>query len=128
MAEVKVKVNRTDGVSVEMAYDFGDNLDDALQRYGADVVFSQFVIGAKTAFRNKISALLNAQDKDELFKNSAEDVENAMSDWVPQVAGVRTSDGTAGAGKVSAFLNKLSDEDLAKFQADPKAFLAALLG
>lgn len=46
-------IKHQDGQSYTMGYDFGNDVEDAVSRYGADTVFSLFVVGAKTQARNK---------------------------------------------------------------------------
>ncbi len=51
--------------STTIEYDFGDSLDDAIEKCGADVVFSQFKANSKVALqsivRTKLKAGLNTE-------------------------------------------------------------------
>jgi hypothetical protein len=115
MANVQVTVSRKD-VKVSKTYDFGDTLAEMVAKYGDRVVASNAIIGMKTALRNKMSAVLNAQDKDENFINGEAEVLAAVANWVPQEAGTRAA-GTSKLESLAALLKAMSPEERAAFLA-----------
>ena len=65
------KIKGTDGkpVSVEIEYDFGDDLDDAVEKYGEDVVFDLYKAAASIRVQNVArTALLNKRSPEEAVK------------------------------------------------------------
>lgn len=96
---------------VSIVYDFGDDLDAASEKFGSDVVMSNFVskatITAQAAIRRFIEAGL-----------SDEEIQDKMSSWKPGVALDRTIDPVAAL--MGKFGNMSADEQaelLAKLQA-----------
>lgn len=65
------KIKGSDGkpVSISIEYDFGDNLEDAVEKYGEDVVFDLYQAAASIRVRNVArSALLNGKTPEEAVK------------------------------------------------------------
>lgn len=92
---------------VTIDYDFGDNLDDAVAKYGADAVFYNYVIGAKDSLRNKLGALIRHNE----VRVTADEARQQLADWTPGVGSVRASkDPVATASKE---LEKMSEEQIA---------------
>lgn len=82
--------------SAMITYDFGENLDDCADKFGAEVVFSNavrnFKIDAQAAMRRMLEA-----------GKSQEEIAEAMSTWKPGVRMERQIDITG------AFLSKWKD-------------------
>lgn len=107
---IKVAAPKVDR-AYEGLYDFGDNLDQAVEKFGAGVVFKGFVA------ENVIS--LQSVIRDALMKGKTEDeVEAIVAAWKPGATRTRVSDPIAAiTGKFAkmsqeekvAFLQKLSD-------------------
>lgn len=106
-----------DGVekSAQFNFDFGDNVQQAIEKFGADVVFSNFkrsaVITAQAAMRRGLEA-----------KKSEADIAAAMNNWKPGVALERTVD--AVKSLIDSFATKTKEEQeailadlMAKMQA-----------
>lgn len=76
--EIKATNPKTN-TSATIAYDFGEGVDDAVAKFGADVVFSNFVsastITAQGAIRRYLGKGL-----------SEEEIAQKMSEWKPGVA------------------------------------------
>ena len=64
--------------TVTVDYDFGKDLDEAVELFGADVVFSKFVAQVSTDLGNSLRRILNEE------KGEAECVE-FMAKWKPGV-------------------------------------------
>ena len=102
--EVKATKQNTDREVVAFV-DLGDSLDDATQKFGADVVFSNFQAQAKIKAQAIIRDMMTEGKKDE-------EIQAFMNTWKPGVARERNVDPTA------AFLGKfatMSPEDQNKF-------------
>jgi hypothetical protein len=89
MSEVKVgttsvKMNR----ELEVTFDFGDTLDEAVAKFGADVVYSNFKKSAVIALQAVVRREL---DKKEEAKSN-EEITAKVATWKPGVARVSTVD------------------------------------
>lgn len=94
-----------------IVYDFGDTLDEAVEKFGADVVLSGFVsksvITAQAAMRRLLESGL-----------SDEEIQEKMNSWRPGVAMERTVDPVAALmGKFGSMSPEEQAELLAKLQA-----------
>jgi len=73
MAKEKVSAtNPKVGRHVEVEYDFGDNLQDAVEKFGEDVVFSQFKQKCKVALQAVLRNWLAAGVSDEEIQNKVQ--------------------------------------------------------
>lgn len=84
MANIEIKATKDmkDGSPVRessIQYDFGENAADAIQRYGDDVVFSQFIAAAKITAQGAMRRMLEAG-------KTQEEITAKMADWKPGVA------------------------------------------
>ena len=81
------KINDVDKVAA-VAYDFGATLEESVEKFGSDVVFTNFkrtaVITAQAAIRRMLEG-----------GKSEEEIISAMSSWKPGVALERTVDPVA---------------------------------
>lgn len=117
-AKVKHQVTNEE---IEVRYDFGSDLQDAIAKFGDEVVFSNFCVGAKTALRNKLYSLTHDADKPENCV-TAEAAVQALADWKPGVAGSRSA--ADPLEKLAAkFASATQEEKLAKLEQ-----IKALLG
>jgi hypothetical protein len=113
MSEAKVitaKVPST-GRECSIAYDFGSNCDEAVEKFGDEAVFSAFVsksvITAQSAMRRFMEAGL-----------SDEEIQAKMDTWKPGVAMERTVDPVAALmGKFGSMTAEEQQELLSKLQA-----------
>jgi len=104
---IKAKNTET-GEVAEVEYDFGVDVDAAVDMFGGAVVHSGFVTAAKIAAQNRMRELMK-QGK------TPQEAEAALADWKPGVKQPR-----AGKDPVEAFL--------AKFGGMSDAERAAVLG
>ena len=101
------------GRELTVEYNFGDNLDQAVEMFGADAVFSSFKADAKVGLQAKVRGMLKAtEDDSEAAKYSDEDIISAIADWKP---GVKTRTAADPLAKLKALLEKLSPEQKAAF-------------
>lgn len=75
-------------VEAAILYDFGQNLDGAVEKFGADVVYSNFVRASKVTAQAAMRRLLETGA-------TQEDVQTKMEAWRPGVALERTVDPVA---------------------------------
>jgi len=94
---------------VTVAYNFGDNIADAIAKFGEDVVFAAFVADAKVGLQAAIRTKLRAKKEDESSYTDAEVIE-AASTWVP---GAKTRTAADPMAKLQALLGKLTPEQKA---------------
>lgn len=112
----KIKVSTTSvkmSRELEVEFDFGDNLDEAVSLYGAEVVYSNYKKSAVIALQALVRREL---DKKEDAKSDAEITAKAIA-WKPGVAKVSTVDAK------ETILKKVSKMS----EADRKALIEQLL-
>lgn len=102
---IEVTAKTQEGAEATVAYDFGANLDDAVDKYGAEVVFSLFRAQAKIQLQARMRAWMTAEPP--------KDVNAAAAMWKPGVVQDRTMDPLSVARNYLATL--ASSEDKAKF-------------
>lgn len=109
--KVKVRESRKAGAeAIEVAYDFGDNLDGMVKKFGADAVYSAALESFKADLRKMIRPRLIAKEPDQ-------QIHEAVKSWTP---GPRSGDPTV------ARIHKLLDQlPGAKQEAILKRFKAA---
>lgn len=90
--EVKATKQNTDR-EVMVYVDLGDGLEDAVQKFGADVVFSNFQAQAKIRVQAIIRDLMTEGKTDE-------EIQDFMNSWKPGVTRERNID------PLAAFVNK----------------------
>lgn len=92
--------------SAEVTYDFGDNLEEAVALFGADVVFSRF----KAAAIVDLQALIRRHLDGETPKSEAE-IQALVDEWKP---GVTTRKRKSTKEKAEELLSGLSEDDRKK--------------
>lgn len=102
--EIKVKAPKV-SKQWEGVYDFGDNLDEAVAKFGADVVFSGFVSDARIAAQ---SIAREALEKGK----EAEEIATILDAWKPGVSRMRASDPLAA---ITSKFAKMSQEEKIAF-------------
>jgi len=75
-------------VEAAILYDFGQNLEGAVEKFGADVVYSNFVRASKVTAQAAMRRLLEGG-------KSQEEVQTTMDSWKPGVTLERTVDPVA---------------------------------
>jgi len=102
-----------DAPSATVSYDFGDDLDGAVEKFGGDVIFSRF----KAAATVDLQALIRRHLKGENPKTEKE-IQKLVSEWAP---GVSTRTKKSPQQKAQEAVDALSD-------ADKAALLESLMG
>ena len=85
--EAEVKCKSSAGEPMTKTVQLGDNLQDAISKFGEAVVFSNWVIGAKTQCRNKLYSLTHGEKA-----VSAKEALALCENWVP---GIQATKGPA---------------------------------
>lgn len=112
---VEAKLPSTDQeISVE--YDFGDNLNEATELFGADVVFSNFKASVTVTLQGFMRSQMKA-DKEGNVKTD-EEVIAAVAGWLP---GQRTSRGKSKAEKLADLFKGMSEADIADLISEANA-------
>jgi hypothetical protein len=99
--------------SVTVAYNFGENLDEAVAMFGAEAVFNAFVADAKVGLQALIrSKIRGTKDKDGNITKSYndEEIQAAANEWKPAAGARQAADPMA---KLKALLEKLTPEQRA---------------
>lgn len=108
MTAIKVEAKLTDGEPVAVDYDFGDNLAQAVELFGEEVVFTRYkaaaVIDLQALMRNMIRA-----------QKTEDEIGEAVSEWKP---GVRQLKGKSKEERARELLGKLSAEERAAILAE----------
>jgi len=118
MSQIEIKAKKVIGDETKEAviyYDFGENLEQALDLFDEKVIFSNFRASVKITAQAAIRRYLEAG-------KSAEEITELMKSWKPGVALERKSD------PVAAFKAKfasMSEADKVKALAELKATLEA---
>ena len=118
MSQIEIKAKKVIGDETKEAviyYDFGENLEQALDLFDEKVIFSNFRASVKITAQAAIRRYLEAG-------KSAEEITELMKSWKPGVALERKSD------PVAAFKAKfasMSEADKIKALAELKATLEA---
>lgn len=81
MSETSIGVAdpKSSGREISVDYDFGDNLQDAVAKFGEDVVFSQFNRNAVIALQGFVRGKLRSEVADE-------EIHRLVESWKPGVA------------------------------------------
>lgn len=112
MAEEQVSAKISDGDPVQVTYDFGTDLDEAVEMFGAEVVFSRYKSAAVIDLQAYMRGLIR-QEK------PVDEIESSAEDWKP---GMRQPRGKSNQEKLSTLLDKM---DPAVVQEMLKKHLAA---
>ena len=85
------------GEPIELSTDLTDSVDEMVEAFGAEVVYSYAKIGMRTAFRNRLFSLAHKGAKNKEGVNGpvptadAADAIAKMEDWKPSLAAIRTA-------------------------------------
>jgi hypothetical protein len=97
------------------SFEFGANAEDAISKFGAEVVYDGFVDACTVRIQAGARRMLEAKNEDGTQKYSDQDVLDYNSGYEP---GVRTARASADpVAKAKAILEKLSPEQLAELKA-----------
>lgn len=107
MKIVSKKGRGPEAKSIVLEFDFGKDLDDAVKKYTAPIVFDYYVNEAKIVFQNKVRGLI-AQGKTEA------EITETMKTWKP---GEISKRGKSPVEKIAALLSKLTPEQRAAVKA-----------
>ncbi len=107
---IEVSAKTGDGHEGTLNYDFGVDLDDAVAKFGAEVVFTNF----------RKSAKIDLQSVMRRYMSAGRDINELLTKWKPGVTLERTVDPKAAAKNAFA---KMSDEEKKQFIQELKASL-----
>ena len=108
MAQVEITATKDDNTAT-VSYDFGENVQEACDKFGEDVVFAGFTKSAKITAQSAIRRYLTAGVDEE-------GIQGKMDAWKPGVALERVTD------PVAAIKSKFANMD-----ADQQAEIIKLL-
>lgn len=95
--------NLKEEVTEEVSYDFGSDLDDAVERFGADVVFTNFKQSATIALQGRMRAHIQQGLR-------GDDLQAKVDEWRP---GIKTVTRKSPSEKVKDLLAGKSPEEIA---------------
>lgn len=121
MAKFIVSESKAEGCrKIEVDYDFGSNLDEAVEKFGADVVFSGFQADGKVAVQAMVRRMLNTNKED----GSPYTDEEIFAKVAEYKLGIRADRGSSDPmAKVEKVLGKLTDAQKAEFLEKLKALI-----
>ncbi len=123
LKEIEATKNDTDRV-VKVEYDFGDNLDEMVSRFGADVVFNRaqaaMVIDLQARIRTWMSPSVNKKGETIREALSDEEIAEEVAKWNP---GVKKIARLSPKDKLKKLLAGMSEEDKAALLASAAAEL-----
>jgi len=96
--------NVVEEVTEEVNYDFGSNLDEAVQKFGAEVVFTNFKQSATIALQGRMRAHISQGAR-------GTDLQAKVDEWKP---GVKSMTRKSPSDKVKDLLSGKSPEEIAK--------------
>lgn len=109
VAKIKDKDgNQIEEVEGNVEYNFGENLDEAVEMFGSDVVFSNFKQSAVISCQARIRAALTAGKRDN-------DLQAVIDEWKP---GVKTVTRKSAAEKLKDLLSGKTPEEIAAILAE----------
>lgn len=104
-----------DSPSATVGYDFGDNLDEAVEKFGAEVVFSRFKSASIIDLQALIRRHLGAKDKEgKPTPKTQEEIQGLVDNWSP---GAQTRVRKTDKQKAEELLEKLPAAQLAELLA-----------
>lgn len=126
MAKFTVAESKEAGCrSLELDYDFGTDLDNAVEKFGADVVFSGFVADGKVAVQSLARRLMRSMIQDGESQRPYTDAE-ITAKVAEYKLGIRTDRGAADPlAKLEKTIGKMTDAQKAEFLAKLQALAAA---
>jgi len=99
--------NVTAEVEESITYDLGSNLDDAVSKFGAEVVFTNFKQSAVIAAQGRMRSLIQKGSR-------GDDLQTKMNEWKP---GIKTVTRKSPAEKVKELLAGKSSDEIAAILA-----------
>lgn len=100
-----------DSPSASVEYDFGENLVEASELFGDDVVFSRFVSAATVDLQALIRRHLSSEDKDgKSTAKSEKEIQKLVAEWKP---GVSTRKRVSASEKAQRAVDALSEDEKA---------------
>lgn len=109
--EVSAKLkDMADEDAVTVSYDFGDDLDSAVELFGADVVFQRFKAAATIDLQSLIRRHISGEKP-----KTQEEIQGIVDEWTP---GVTTRTRKSPKEKVLSILEGLSEEERARLLAE----------
>lgn len=115
MASVTVTKAQGSEEKITVDYNFGSTLEEAVELFGAEAVFSAFQASAKIDLQAYIRRLMNAtEEESEAPKYTNEEIVAKVGEWKP---GTKTRTSSDPMEKIKAMLEKLSPEQRAAFFA-----------
>lgn len=126
--EIKATSAKLAGREVMISYDFGENLDEAVAKFGKESVFSNFVANVVVTIQSGMRALAEGK-KDQPGKTDAE-IQAVYDEWKPGIARPRVADAASMLERFSKFDEAKQDDLLAKLKElrAKKAAAAAAAG
>lgn len=98
--------NEDDAPSATVTYDFGDNLEEAVEKFGADVVFARFKNAATVDLQALIRRHLDTAP--DAPKKTAAEIQELATAWKP---GVVTRKRKSASEKFEELFGQLSETD-----------------
>lgn len=74
---------------ISKTFDFKATIAEAIEAFGEAAVYYNYIVGARTALRNKLYSLCHGKDEEAL--PTAEGVMESVRDWVPSVGSERAT-------------------------------------
>lgn len=96
---------------LEVSFDFGDNTAQAVEKFGEEAVFANFIRGARVALQGNIRAKLSLTGED---AKTDDEILTEAADWKP---GTKSARGTSKTSKIQKLLDAMGDEEKEAFLA-----------
>lgn len=108
-----------DSPAATVTYDFGDNLDEAVEKFSSEVVYSRFKSAATIDLQALIRRHLGAKDENgNPAPKSQEEIQALVNQWSP---GAQTRTRKTDKQKAEELLTKLPPAQLAELLAQLQA-------
>lgn len=99
--------------SIIVEYNFGDNLADAVEKFGEDVVFARFVSAARVDLQGYVRGLMRKTNEEGDFEHSDDVIVQKAGEWRPSMR----KPGKSAKEKTLDLIDKLSDEEREELMA-----------
>lgn len=103
----------TDSDPVEVSYDFGGNLEEAVSKFGEDVVYARYKASAVIDLQSLIRGQIRKVKEGEMIDVAV--IQEVVAAWVP---GVRQARGKSSEEKAKDAIGKLTPEARAALLAE----------
>lgn len=114
MSYQKIQAKLQDGDPVTVEYDYGDNLQEAVEKFGEDIVYQCYKASLVIDLQGFMRSLLRRKPE-KGGPATEEEIRTLVAEWTPSRTGTRVT--RPPMERLEALLGRLSKEELAEVLA-----------